>query len=239
MGEKNGFFLYRIVYLLILISIGFFSGGCGLFENEQCIDLVEQHDIRGTLMQRYTTKFVIEFVDTMSYKGETVYLTELGFPYEFIWEHTYVVESGCDIDASFYYTNYGTPAKISLGDSSFVEYVDQVFFYPQGESDYMINGNVAVQFDRSLAFEQIQKVVDSLHLEFREFNPGAEFNRYILNVRKQACCNPIDMAEILLEFDEVMFADPLFIFTIPNPTNPNLKQNKENIWYDNTLSPGE
>lgn len=215
------------IFLLIAILLS----GCGLFGNESCKDFEPPQEIRGMELERYNTKFTIEFVDSVDYEQAEAYLKELGYSFEYIGSASFVVESGCGQPAEHFYTNYGTEEQISLGDSSYVEYVNPVFYLRIADSDYMLSEYVGIQFDRSLEFERIEEIADSLNLRFQEHNYGATRNMYNLIVPKVACCNAIGVAKLLQEFEEVEIAEPLFSFTIPNPT---LNQYQEPTWNDSS-----
>lgn len=216
---------------LLLFCAAVSLGGCGLLGDESCKELEPPEEIRGMELERYHTKFTIEFMDSLDYKQAEAYLEGLGYPFEYIGSAAYVVESGCGQPAEHFYTNYGTEKQISLGDSSFVKYVNPVFYLRIADSDYKLTEHVGVQFDRELEFERIEEIVDSLNLRFRVYDPGATRNRYILIVPKTACCNAIGIAKQLLEFEEVEIAEPMFIFSIPNPT---LNQHEETLWNDSS-----
>lgn len=221
---------------LLLFCAAVSLGGCGLLGDESCKELEPPEEIRGMELERYHTKFTIEFMDSLDYKQAEAYLEGLGYPFEYIGSAAYVVESGCGQPAEHFYTNYGTEKQISLGDSSFVKYVNPVFYLRIADSDYMLKEIVGVQFDESLEFERIAEIVDSLNLLFREYDYGAYKNLYLLIVPKKACCNSIGIAELLLDYDEVEIAEPLFSFTIPNPTHSNQQLNKETTWNDSSSS---
>jgi|AntRauTorckE6833_2_1112554.scaffolds.fasta_scaffold00149_20 hypothetical protein len=214
---------------IIFLLTAFFLSGCGFFGDDSCKELEPPEEIRGMDLERYNTKFTIEFVDSVDYEQAKTYLEKLGYPFEYIGSSAFVVESGCGQPAEHFYTNYGTEEQISLGDSSYVEYVNPVFYFREADADYMLKEIVGVQFDESLEFERIAEIVNSLNLQFREYDYGAYKNLYLLIVPKKACCNAIGMAEILLGYDEVKITDPLFSFTIPNPT---LNQYEETTWND-------
>jgi hypothetical protein len=217
---------YKPVFLFVcLISIMHFISGCDILgSSDSCRELQSEPLITQNLeLFRYNTKITIEFINEWTHQQAEGYLEEFGFPFEEIWLRTFVVETGCGIPADHYYTNYGTDEVISLGDSSFVKYVNPVFFYrsPSGDSrlnsDFRLSGYVGVQFDRELEFERIQEIATTHNLQFREYDPGAPLGRYWLIVPKQACCNAIEMAEILIAYEEVLIAEPSFNFTVPPP----------------------
>lgn len=179
------------------------------------------YEVNGYNFERYTTKFTIEFADSMTVQEGVQYLDQLGFPYNEIWEKTYVVTTGCGVSAEQFYTNYGTSQKISLGDSSFVKYVNPVYYNHHFDSDFRLTGKVGVQFIKDLEYKRIETIVNSLHLQFRDYDPGAYSNTYWLIVPKQACCNPIKMSKILQTYQEVEVASPAFNNTMPAPSTSN------------------
>ena len=213
--------LISVILCVLLLN------GCNILgEDISCRELVSHYELEGLDLQRYTTKITIEFINEMTYQQGEEFLETLGFPYEGIWARTFVVETGCGNPAEQYYTNYGTDEVISLGDSSFVKYVNPVFYNREIDSDFRLRGMVGVKFEPEVEFERIEAIAHSLKLEFRDFDPGAQRNMYWLIVPKQACCNPIGIAEILNTYDEVRVAEPSWNYTIPNPTNPDLQIDK-------------
>lgn len=220
------FQMNRCIYIFSYILAALLFTSCNIFSNsDSCRELQSQPVFTQNVeLLRYNTKITIEFVDEWSHQQAEDYLEEFGFPFEEIWNRTFVVETGCEKPADHYYTNYGTDEVISLGDSSFVKYVNPVFFYrsPSGDSrlnsDFRLRGYVGVQFDRELEIERIQEIAFAHNLQFRENDPGAPLGRYWLIVPKQACCNAIGMAEILITYEEVLIAEPSFNFTVPRRT---------------------
>ena len=215
--QKLYLFIYPLIFILLI--------GCDIIgSSDSCRELQSQPVVTQNVeLFRYNNRIIIEFVDEWKRQEAEAYLEEFGFPFGEIWDRTFVVETGCDKPADHYYTNYGTDEVISLGDSSFVKYVNPVFFYrsPSGDprlnSDFHLTGLVGVQFDRELEFERIQEITFAHDLQFRDYDPGAPLGRYWLVVPKQACCNAIRMAEILITYEEVRIAEPSFIFSVPPP----------------------
>lgn len=212
---------HKFKYLFFLIPISFILvSGCDILSSSNnCTKLSEVYNIYGEEMYRYNTQFAIGFNEEVTHQQGEKKLQELGFPFEKIWDRQFVVDTGCKTSASDYYTNYGAENRTSLGDSSFVQYANPVFYYPDGDSDYRLTGKLLVQFDRDLEleFERIHEIADENHLIFRENNPGAALKRYIFIVSKQACCNPLQLGEIVDTLDEVSFTQAMFNFTVPPP----------------------
>jgi len=195
--------------------------GCDILSgSDSCRELSSNaYDIYGEEMYQYNTQFAIGFNEDVSHQQGEEILHELGFPFEEIWERQFVVNTGCGTSASDYYTNYGAENKTSLGDSSFVQYANPVFYFPKGDSNYRLTGKLLVQFDRDLniEFQRIQEIAEENHLIFRENNPGAPLKSYIFIVSKQACCNPLQLGEKVETYDEVSFTQAMFNFTVPPP----------------------
>lgn len=211
--------LKLILFLICISTMILILNGCEILgSSDNCRELQSKAVVINDVEYfRYNTKITIEFVDEWSHQDGEDYLYELSYPFEEIWDRTFVVETGCGQRADHYYTNYGTDEVISLGDSSFVKYINPVFYFHPDDSDYRLRGYVGIQFDRELEFERIQEIASAHNLKFREYDPGAPLGRYWLIVPKQACCNPIGIAEILIEYEEVLFAEPAFNFTVPPP----------------------
>lgn len=215
---------HKFKYLFFLIPISFILvSGCDILGSSDSCRKLDREPIiiKEVEMFRYISKFTIEFISEWSHQQSEEFLIELGYPYETIWQNRFVVYTGCGNSAEKYYTNYGTNQRLSLGDSTFVQFINPVYNFPEGHTEggakYYLTGNIYVKFDKDTSIERIVEIAEENNLEFRNNDPGAPLGIYIFIVPKEACCNALQLEPILKLYEEIDLVEAMFTFTVPPP----------------------
>jgi len=128
-------------------------------------------------------------------------------------EHIMIARTTGERSANAYYTSYGSTAKRTLGDSTFVRYAAPVFRAPNGngvgESLAGLTDEFFCEFADTVSAQTIQRFLWENQLEESD-DPGKEWRNgsYLLRVTKRSDQNALEEANRLHELPYVEWASP-------------------------------
>lgn len=195
-----------MVYILSGCNIVSSHNSCSL-----AIDVSERYDWDN--LRQFSHKAHISFIDARSKDEAEEFAKSLGYKTLGFWVNGIVVELPCDTDAvNEVFTRYwgANHSQQTVGDSSFVAYAHPVFL--DGNDAQITPTNVVMAaFQIELEKAVIDSIVTANSLEYSDFNPGSDLNRYNLILTNSVTKDPIEMGIYLNSLEETRAAQTSFI----------------------------